>query len=243
VADLELRFIGTGNAFAPGGLCWNGFTANGRFLFEAPPHALQALNQLGADPNGLDAVVISHHHGDHFLGLPFLLLHWKYQRRTRPVTIVGPPQTREIATEIAARVFPGIFEMEYGVAWREVDAGDRIEVAGLEIEALAMKHDARLSASLGFNARLDGRRFSYTGDTAMCESVLEMAQHAEVLVSECASRSEKIPVHMNLADDMPLLRRAMPSQSHLVITHIGPGVDAGELPNTIVAADHARYLF
>lgn len=37
MADLDLRFIGTGNAFAPGGLCWNGFVLEGRYLFEAPP--------------------------------------------------------------------------------------------------------------------------------------------------------------------------------------------------------------
>jgi ribonuclease BN (tRNA processing enzyme) len=243
VAELELRFIGTGNAFAPGGLCWNGFTANGRFLFEAPPQALQALNKLGADPNALDAVVLSHHHGDHFLGLPFLLLHWKYQRRTRPVSIVGPPGTRELASRIAASVFPGIFEADYRVDWREVDAGVRVEVAGLELEALGMQHDTRLSASLGFNATLGGRRFSYTGDTAMCESVMAMARHAEVLVSECASRAERIPIHMNLVDDMPALRSAMPAAAHLVITHIGPDVRAGELANTTVAADQARYLF
>ena len=57
--ELELQFIGTGNAFAPGGLCWNGFVVNGRFLFEAPPQALQSLNLMGIDPNGLDAVVLN----------------------------------------------------------------------------------------------------------------------------------------------------------------------------------------
>src|SRR5690349_9768545 len=99
MSGLEFRFIGTGNAFAPGGLCWNGFVANRRYLFEAPPQALQSLNTLHIDANELDAVVLSHHHGDHFLGLPFLVLQWKYSKRTRPIRIIGPAGTKDLACD------------------------------------------------------------------------------------------------------------------------------------------------
>ncbi len=104
MAGLELTFIGSGNAFVREGACWNGFVANGRYLFEAPPQALMALNRLGIDPNAIDAVVLSHHHGDHLLGLPFLLLHWKYLGRTTPVTVIGRPRPRTwSARSVAAR--------------------------------------------------------------------------------------------------------------------------------------------
>ncbi len=239
--ELELRFVGTGNAFAPGGLCWNGFVANGRFLFEAPPQALPSLNRMGIDANDLDAVVLSHHHGDHFLGLPFLLLHWKYFGRTRPAVIVGPPGTRELAMSIAESVYPGIAEIKYEVDWREIAAGDSTEVEGLSLEALGVKHDERLSATLGFKAVLKGRRFAYTGDSAMCDSVLEMARHAEVLVSECASRDERVPVHMNLIDDVPVMRAALARDSQLILTHISTDVTAEGLERTTVAEDLATY--
>jgi ribonuclease BN (tRNA processing enzyme) len=243
VGALELRFIGTGNAFAPGGLCWNGFVANERFLFEAPPQALQSLNRLGLDANALEAVVISHHHGDHFLGLPFLLLQWKYYGRRKPVTIVGPPRTRELASDIALKVYPGIFDINYEINWVEANSGDRVAVAGLELEALAVKHDRRLSGSLGFNATLGGRKFAYTGDTAMCDAVREMARHAEVLVSECASRADVLDIHMNLVDDIPDVRAAMDPDAQLVLTHLTPEVTAEGLANTTIAEDLARYRF
>lgn len=243
MGDLELRFIGTGNAFAPGGLCWNGFVANERFLFEAPPQALQSLNRLGLDANALEAVVISHHHGDHFLGLPFLLLQWKYYGRQKPVTIVGPPGTRELASDIALKVYPGVMDIGYDLNWIEANSGDRIAVGGLELEALAVKHDRRLSGSLGFNATLGGRRFAYTGDTAMCEAVRDMAHHAEVLVSECASRSDVLDIHMNLVDDIPNVRAAMNPEAQLVLTHLTPEVTAEGLRNTTIAEDLALYRF
>ncbi len=243
MGDLELRFIGTGNAFAPGGLCWNGFVANGRFLFEAPPQALQSLNRMGIDTNALDAVVVSHHHGDHFLGLPFLLLQWKYYGRQQPVTIVGPPGTRALASDIALKVYPGIFDINYDITWVEANSGDRVALGGLEIEALAVKHDRRLSGSLGFKATLAGRKFAYTGDTAWCEAVADMAAHAEVLVSECASRADSLDIHMNLVDDIPRVRAAMHPDARLVLTHLTPEVTAEGLANTTVAVDLARYRF
>ncbi len=91
--------------------------------------------------------------------------------------------------DIARKVYPGVLDVSYELNWVEVKAGERLSVEGLELDALGMKHDVRLSATLGFIARLDGRRFAYTGDTAMCPAVLDMARHAEVLVSECASRA------------------------------------------------------
>ena len=243
MADLDLRFIGTGNAFAPEGLCWNGFVVNGKYLFEAPPHSLQALNKARIDLEDLDAVVLSHHHGDHFLGLPFLLLQWKYARRKRPVRIVGPKRTRELATLIGETVYPDLMKTPYEIEWDERGGDERFNLGDLQLESFEMKHDERLSGTLGFNAVLEGRRFSYTGDSAWCPAVDEMAKHAEVLISECASLTDEVDVHMNLVRDMPNLRAAMQPDATLLMTHLGPGVDNGGLPRTIVAQDRKRYRF
>lgn len=241
--ELEFRFVGTGNAFAPGGLCWNGFVANERYLFEAPPQALQSLNKLALSANHLDAVILSHHHGDHFLGLPFLLLEWKYSGRSRPVTIVGPAGTRDLALQIAESVYPGIRDIRFDIDWREVRPGDRTRIGQLELETLAVQHDERLSATLGFNAVLNGRKFAYTGDSGLCDAVFDMAHHAEVLVSECASVSDRLPIHMNLVDDMPLVRAAMRPDAQLILTHVDEGTTADGLERTLVAADLQSYRF
>ena len=243
MTDLDLHFIGTGNAFAPGGLCWNGFVANGTFLFEAPPQALQSLNKLGVDPNGIEAVVLSHHHGDHFLGLPFLLLHWKHMGRRTPVTIVGPPETEQITRAICAQVFPGDLESGYALEWRTATPGEPITIGGLTLESVPVKHDSRLTQSLGYHCNLEGRQFAYTGDSSMCDGVLELARRSEVLISECASREQRIPVHMNLVDDMPRLRAALPTDSTLLLTHVNTDVTDHGLARTIVARDFERYRF
>ncbi|GBD23021.1 Ribonuclease BN [bacterium HR29] len=242
MAPLPLFFIGSGNAFAPGGLCWNGFVAGERHLFEAPPQTLMALNRARIDPNAIETVVISHHHGDHCLGLPFLLLHWKYRGRTAPVDIVGPPGTRELAEDVGLRVFPGLFESAVEIRWHELRPGEELNLNGMHLRALPMKHDERLAYNLGYQATIAGRRLAYTGDTAWCDSVEEMARWAEILVAECASRDERIPIHMNLVDDMPRLRAAMSAESLLVLTHLDASIRSTELPRTFVARDFGQLV-
>lgn len=241
--DLSLSFVGTGNAFAPGGLCWNGFVADGRYLFEAPPTALMALHRLGVDPNAIEAVIVSHHHGDHFLGLPSLLLHWKYQGRERPVTIIGPPGTTRLARVIGESVYPSLFDSHVEINWVEAQPGQRLKVGDLEMEPVQVIHDDKLSMNLGYACRIRGRRFGYTGDSTLCDGVYDLARSSEVLVSECASRDGTIPIHMNLVDDIPHVRAAMPGEATLLLTHLTPDVDNGGMANTLVAQDLETYRF
>lgn len=243
MADLALTFIGSGNTFAPGGLCWNGFVVDGKHLFEAPPTALMALNRLSIDPNEIETVVISHHHGDHILGIPFLLLHWKFFGRTKPVRIIGPRGTRDLAMSITQSVYPGTAEASLPIEWVEALPGQSMTAGGIEIETLAMKHDERLADCLGFLCRYRGATIGYTGDTAMCDSVRDLARQSDLLVSECATRDEVIPVHMNLFDDIPVVRGLLRAEAPLLLTHLSPGVDGAGLANTYVAEDFKTYRF
>ena len=243
MSGLDLTFIGSGNAFAPGGLCWNGFLANGRYLFETPPSALMALHKVGADPNELDVIVISHHHGDHFLGLPFLLLHWKYKGRTKPVKIVGPKDTRALALNIAEQVFPGSIEESFPVDWIEVAPGQSLVVAGLDLDVHLVQHDRRLAECLGYACKIGSNKFGYTGDTIFCDGVKDLARSSDVLISECASRDQVIPVHMNLIDDMPNVRALMKPDAPLILTHIDTDVDTNGMKNTFIAEDFKTFRF
>ena len=60
-------------------------------LLDCGTTSLSALKRLGIDPGEIAAVFVSHLHGDHFGGLPFLILDGQFSRRTRPLTLVGPP--------------------------------------------------------------------------------------------------------------------------------------------------------
>lgn len=241
--DIALTFIGVGNAFASGGACWNGFLVNDRILFEAPPQALMSVQRAGVNPNDIDVVFISHHHGDHFYGLPMLMLWWKWMGRTKPVRIIAPPETERIARDIARETFPWLFELTYELTWIEARPGEVIDLPGLRVTPHEMIHDDRINLCLGYASEIGGRKLGYTGDTVYCEGVEALARWSEILVSECASVN-KNPVHMDLTNDIPRVRALLPESSHLILTHMDPEVAAAkDLPGILIAEDQKTYRF
>ena len=92
---MDLTFIGSGNAFGSGGRFNTCFLLQGesrRLLIDCGATSLVALQRAGIDHNDIDGVVVSHLHGDHFGGLPFLLLDAQHlSKRERPLFLWGPP--------------------------------------------------------------------------------------------------------------------------------------------------------
>ena len=106
---MQLRFVGCGDAFGSGGRLNTCFHVSGReanFLIDCGASALPALKRLEIDRNEIDLILITHFHGDHFAGLPFILLDAQFSRRTRPLTIAGP---KGIETRLRA-VMEALFE-------------------------------------------------------------------------------------------------------------------------------------
>jgi ribonuclease BN (tRNA processing enzyme) len=107
-----VTFAGSGDAFGSGGR----FQAcihvrpdadQAPVLLDCGATSLTALRQAGLDPGEIAAVFVSHLHGDHFGGLPFLILDGQFSRRAAPLLIAGPPGTRQRLTEAMECLFPG----------------------------------------------------------------------------------------------------------------------------------------
>jgi ribonuclease BN (tRNA processing enzyme) len=92
---MELQFLGSGDAFGSGGrfqTCFHVTAASTRFLVDCGASSLVAIRRFGVDPNGIDAVFVTHLHGDHFGGLPFLILDAQFvSRRDKPLTLWSAP--------------------------------------------------------------------------------------------------------------------------------------------------------
>src|SRR5271155_6018227 len=96
--SVTVTFAGSGDAFGSGGryqacIHLRGPGSTGPVLLDCGVTSLTALKHLGLDPGEITAVFVSHLHGDHFGGLPFLVLDGQFSRRTRPLIVAGPPGT------------------------------------------------------------------------------------------------------------------------------------------------------
>jgi ribonuclease BN (tRNA processing enzyme) len=114
---MQVKFIGSGDAFGNGGR----FQAC--ILLRAPGHAddvlldcgassLVALKQQRHDPAKIGLVLVSHLHGDHFGGVPFLVLDGQFTRRTRPLHVAGPAGVRERVQAAMEVLFPGSTQVQ-----------------------------------------------------------------------------------------------------------------------------------
>src|SRR5262245_64069453 len=96
---MRVTVLGAGDAFCSGGRRHSGYFVEAGevgFLLDCGATTLQGLKALGIAAKRVDFIAISHLHGDHFGGLPFLFLEYLYEQpRTRPLLIAGPPGTEE----------------------------------------------------------------------------------------------------------------------------------------------------
>ncbi|MFP6747526.1 MAG: MBL fold metallo-hydrolase, partial [Alphaproteobacteria bacterium] len=143
---VSVTFVGCGDAFGSGGRFNTCILVDGgglRFTIDFGASSLVALNKLDIAPNSIDAVLLTHMHGDHFGGLPFLLLDSMLgARREAPLTIVGPKGVEARVDQAMEALFPGSGAMRprFALDYVELDVGRAKEVLGLAVTPFAAKH-------------------------------------------------------------------------------------------------------
>lgn len=259
---LDLTFIGAGNAFT-NGQCHSGFVANNRVLFDAPPTTVYALARARIDIEQLDVILLSHFHGDHYFGMPFLFLAYQFagaagnpaRQRTRDLTIVGPPGVEETVEKLAQLAFPYLLTVEgypnkhpvdagYRRRYVEMAPGDQVETNGLRIGAARMNHaEGSLPVALGYRVEIDGHTLAYTGDSAWCDELFTIGRGADVYVADANYPTGRNQIEHMSMDDIRELRAGLDARTTMVLTHMGHGDPPRDLARTFAATDLGRFTF
>ena len=203
-----MTFAGSGDAFGSGGrfqacihLCPAGPPAEGAVLLDCGATSLPALRRCGLDPGGIGAVFVSHLHGDHFGGLPFLILDGQFAARASPLVVAGPAGTGQRLTEAMECMFPGSSRVRrrFAVEVTELRPGGSAVVAGVRARAFPGRHPSGAPALI-LRLTLGGRVIAYTGDTAWTPAIAEAAAGADLLIAEAYYWDKAVPHHLRHAD-------------------------------------------
>ncbi|MDG6225477.1 MAG: ribonuclease Z [Candidatus Thermoplasmatota archaeon] len=88
-------------------------------------------------PLKIDAIVVTHLHGDHFLGIPGLVQSMSLNGRKRPLMIAGPSSIHaSVESSLSSTVFRPGFEVDV----REMKDGDRLVVGSLTVRCASVEH-------------------------------------------------------------------------------------------------------
>jgi ribonuclease BN (tRNA processing enzyme) len=236
----EVVFVGTSDAFGAGGRRQSAYlvrTAGSSILLDCGGTTATGLGALGIDRGEIDAIVVSHFHGDHFGGIPALLLAAVYDDgRKRPLQLAGPSGVEERVRNAAWALGHQIEGRALGfeLAFHEFHAGAPLRVGGFEIEAFQTFH-APESCPHGLVCRANGRSVAFSGDTGWFDELPARVRGADLFICECTQERRGYPYHLSLEELEP--RRRELDCGRTVLTHLGPEMRARSDYRGFEAAD------
>jgi len=232
---MKLHILGCGDAFGSGGRNQSGYlveASDRMFLLDCGPTSLLAMKRAGIDPRRLDAIILSHLHGDHFGGIPFFFIEFLYQQpKDKPLTIAGPPGTETKVRQL--------FQLMYGngnndkeippTCFETLYPGQPALIDGIEVHPYPVPHQTH-EISLGLKVVYEGKKLLFSGDSAWTESFIDQARGVDLFLCECSFYDVQPGMHVNYQVLRANLSRLECKQ--LVLTHLGEQMLArhGELP-------------
>ena len=222
MAQVRLRFVGCGDAFSGGGRFQACFHLDGGaepMLIDCGATSLVALKRERIDPNSIGWIAVSHLHGDHFGGIPWLILDGQFSGRDRPLVVAGPPGTEERFNAAFEALYPGATtaERQFEIRFVEMPEGASTELGPAVVTPFEVVHGAG-APPYALRIEYAGKVIAYSGDTGWTDALLEVADGADLFVCECNEFDQQVPGHLNyrtLAAKRPELRC-----ERLVLTHM-----------------------
>ena len=222
---MNVTFLGSGDAFGSGGrfqACMLVEAPSTRLLLDCGASSLIAMRRFGVDPASIDAILVSHLHGDHFGGIPFFILDAQFiSHRTRPLLIAGPPGIEARVRQTMEDLFPGSSQTKQSFTYEFLDLPQRqmTRLSGLSVTAYEVPH-ASGAPSYALRVECDGKVLAYSGDSEWSEALLDVAREADLFICESYYFEKAVRFHLNyrnLVERLPDFHC-----KRVILTHLGP---------------------
>jgi len=245
----EIQLLGTGTAFQQdgrGAQCILITEPGGELIaVDVGPTAAAAATRYQAPLARMRHLFITHLHGDHIAGWPFVTLQMIFlEKRTAPLDIWGPPGVQQRLEGLLQLCYPKIAADQatrLPISYHEVEVArtDSLAAGEIEFDTFPMEHDA---SSIGFGLRIGSSYVGVSGDTQWCSGLEELAQRSDLLFVECTTLEKGDYTHISLAE----IREQRPRlpQGRWILVHLPDAVAldlaADPISGVVAASDGMR---
>jgi ribonuclease BN (tRNA processing enzyme) len=234
---MQLRFVGCGDALGSGGRFNTCFHVKGNsvnFLIDCGASSLPALKHLGIVRDDIDLILITHFHGDHFGGLPFLLLDAQFTRRARPLVIAGPQGIETKLTNLMEALFEhsSKTKQRFDLSVVALEPEQSRTFGEVKVTPYPVVHGESGGPFLAYRIEAEGRVITYSADTEWTDALIPAARGADLFIAEAYYYDKIVKNHLSLKT----LEAHLPeiNAKKLVLTHMSDDMlgRLGELPYT-----------
>lgn len=164
-----------------------GFTA-AHTLFRAAPDAASTLG----------GVWLSHFHGDHWFGLPALLVRLMTEKRSAPLALIGLPGIEEKVRGLTAMAYRSVLDrLPFALRFFEAEPGADVALGPFNLTFARAGHP---SPALAVRvATSDGASCFYSGDGRPTDESLALARDAGLVIHEAFCFEGEIEGHGSVA--------------------------------------------
>ncbi|QNL22958.1 MBL fold metallo-hydrolase [Hyphobacterium sp. CCMP332] len=219
----ELQVMGSGDAFGSGGKMQTCFWINWNkknLLVDCGATSSVAIKSIGKKIEDIDVIFISHLHGDHIGGIPFILMELAYvaKDKNHRIEIFGPGGTKKRLQTLQNLLYPDSLRYTEAITeFREYSGADTWH--DFSIETYDVQH-SELSYPKGLRISHKGKIFAFSGDGEWSNNLLKLSDSAELFICECYNYQKTTPGHLNylkLTEMYHLL-----SCKNIFLNHPGP---------------------
>jgi ribonuclease BN (tRNA processing enzyme) len=200
---MQLQFIGCGDALGSGGranTCFHVTGERSNFLIDCGASSLPAMKRLGVTRDAINLILITHFHGDHFGGLPFLLLDAQFSRRTRPLVIAGPAGIEAKLKVLMEALFEhsSKTQQRFELSVVPLAPQETRTFGDVKVTPFPVVHGESGGPFLAYRIETEGRIISYSADTEWTETLIPAARGADLFIAEAYYYDKIIKNHLSL---------------------------------------------